>query len=204
MKFSNGSGKLLAGYVSAGKADGIGAKASFNAPQALAVGDDGKIYVADSGNSLVRVVDPATGAVSTFMSGGAPLMVPNMTSIAEGFNGTVYTISSNGIQSFTSKGPGLTYKGTGVEQALPGWSSLATNGNGVVFVTDVLRNKIWRIMDIPDLVNPASLSAGTGQSGNADGIGSTATFNKPYTLAIDKAGSVYINDLANRAIRVMR
>lgn len=204
MKVSNGSGELLAGYVSAGKADGIGAQASFNAPQALAVGDDGKIYVADSGNSLVRVVDPATGAVSTFMSGGAPLMVPNMTSITEGFNGTVYTISSNGIQSFTSKGLGLTYKGTGVEQALPGWSSLATNGNGVVFVTDVLRNKIWRIMDSPDTANNVSLAAGTGQSGKKDGLGSIATLSMPYSLAIDKGGVVYINDMANRAIRVMR
>ncbi len=204
MKISNGSAQLLAGSVSAGQADGIGAQASFSAPQALAVGDDGKIYVADTGNSLVRVVDSTSGAVSSFMSGGAPLVVPSMTSIAEGFNGTVYTIGSNGIQSFTSQGPRLAYKGTSAETALPGWTSLATDGKGVVFVTDVLRNRIWRIMDTPDLANSASLMAGTGQSGKTDGIGSVATFNKPYTLAIDKAGAVYINDLANRAIRVMR
>jgi hypothetical protein len=204
MKITSSESMVLAGSVSGGRVDGTGTQASFSIPQALTVGTDGKIYVADSGNGLIRLVDPSSGAVSTFMSGGSPLLVPDATAIAQGMNGTVYTISGAGIQSFTASGPGLTYRGSTVETTLPGWSSLVSDGKGIVFVTDVLRNKVWRIVDTPDLVNNVSLIAGTGQSGKTDGSGSVATFNKPYTLAIDKLGAVYINDLANRAIRVMR
>jgi sugar lactone lactonase YvrE len=47
-----------------GSADGVGAAASFKAPHGLATDSAGNVYVADSGNNVVRKISPA-GVVST-------------------------------------------------------------------------------------------------------------------------------------------
>ncbi len=55
----------LAGVAgSSGSSDGIGALARFKGPTALAVDAAGRVYVADTGNHSIRVID-ATGFVST-------------------------------------------------------------------------------------------------------------------------------------------
>lgn len=54
----------LAGSGQAGAADGAGNSASFHQPSGLTVDSDGIIYVADTGNSLLRKITPA-GVVST-------------------------------------------------------------------------------------------------------------------------------------------
>jgi hypothetical protein len=57
----------LAGQTSAGSVDGTGASASFSAPDGVAILPNGNIIVADSGNSLVRMV--TSGGVVTTLSG---------------------------------------------------------------------------------------------------------------------------------------
>jgi sugar lactone lactonase YvrE len=50
----------------AGNVDGIGSAARFDHPQGVALDGRGHLYVADSGNRVVRVVTLASGAVETF------------------------------------------------------------------------------------------------------------------------------------------
>jgi hypothetical protein len=57
----------LAGQTTAGSADGTGAGASFNQPDGVAILSNGNIIVADTGNSLVRMV--TSGGVVTTLSG---------------------------------------------------------------------------------------------------------------------------------------
>ena len=70
----DGSVRTLAGggipdasrvWVPGGYADGPGDRARFNRPAAVAVGPDGRVYIADSYNHCVRVMTPG-GDVSTF------------------------------------------------------------------------------------------------------------------------------------------
>lgn len=46
-----------------------------------------------------------------------------------------------------------------------------------------------------------TLAGTAGSSGSADGTGSTARFNFPYSIAIDTAGNVYVADTYNQTIR---
>jgi sugar lactone lactonase YvrE len=53
--------------ASSGSADGTGTLASFNNPQGLALDSNGNLYVADTGNDLIRKIAP--GAVVTTVGG---------------------------------------------------------------------------------------------------------------------------------------
>jgi sugar lactone lactonase YvrE len=64
----DGNVTTLAGN-SEGFADGVGASASFNTPSALALGHDGSLYVADTGNNRIRKITP-DGRVSTIAGDG--------------------------------------------------------------------------------------------------------------------------------------
>ena len=65
---ADGEVRTLCGSGKAGKADGKPREASFDLPTGLAVGADGTLYVADTGNGSIRSVD-ASGAVSTLCTG---------------------------------------------------------------------------------------------------------------------------------------
>ena len=44
-------------------------------------------------------------------------------------------------------------------------------------------------------------SAGGTAGGRADGIGSAATFDNPYGVAVDSLGVVYVSDTGNKLVR---
>ncbi|MES2810179.1 MAG: gliding motility-associated C-terminal domain-containing protein [Bacteroidota bacterium] len=68
--------------------------------------------------------------------------------------------------------------------------------NGDIYITDQGGHLIRKIS-----ANVVSTFAGSGLPGNADGIGTAASFSSPRGLAIDGMANIYVADQANNLIR---
>ncbi len=73
---------------------------------------------------------------------------------------------------------------------------LAVDASGNMYVGDVL-NKIYKISP----AGAVTTFAGSGQSGSADGTGTTASFHLPRGMAFDRSGNLYVSDEQNNRIR---
>ena len=167
-----------AGGTANGRADGVGSEATFDGPEGVAVDASGHLYVADYNNHLIRCVDIfAGGYVDTVAGGGGP--------------GGVAAGSSNGIgSSATFSNPiGVAVDGTGDN----------------VYVADEGNNLIRAIVVATGVVSTLAGggSAGGTAFGNANGVGSAATFNAVSGIAIDGDGSIYVGDNFNNNVRVI-
>ena len=67
---AGGAVTTFAGDGTSGYLDGTGTAARFNQPRGLAVDGSGNLYVGDMGNSCIRVVAIASGAVTTLAGTG--------------------------------------------------------------------------------------------------------------------------------------
>jgi hypothetical protein len=75
---------------------------------------------------------------------------------------------------------------------------VAVDGAGNVFVADNGNDTIRKIT--PGGV-VTTLAGTAGSSGSADGTGAAARFNKPFGVAVDGAGNVFVADYYNNTIR---
>jgi sugar lactone lactonase YvrE len=78
-------------------------------------------------------------------------------------------------------------------------AGLAVAADGTVFVSDLAWHRI--VVFAPGGV-PRVL-AGTGVSGFVDGATDVARFHQPVGLALDAAGTLYVADLSNHAVRAV-
>ena len=216
---------LLAGTYNAGFQNGpapLGA--SFSEPIGLAYdAASGMVYIADTGNNVIRSLNLVSGNVSTFAGSGVsgfldgPALQAQFSSpsgisldqstgniyIADTYNyrirllnvtsGDISTIAGNGMFGF-SDGPALQAE-LGIAFGIAFESS-----NGIIFFTDQGNNRV-RIVNMAS--GTVSTIAGTGTPGFLDGPASQAEFNVPVGIAFDTSyGNVMVADSANSRIRL--
>jgi sugar lactone lactonase YvrE len=214
----------LAGAVGlGGYLDGAGGAARFNQPMGVAVDASGNVYVADSGNLVIREITPG-GVVSTLAGKAGSYGSTDGTGSAARFADSVYTgptsvavdgvgdvyvsdASNNTVRKITQAGVVTTLAGSpGQGGGLDGTGSAASFGypygvaatsSGTVYVAD-------NVYDTIRAITPAgvvSTLAGAANIGSADGAGGSAGFFLPGAVAIDNSGNAYVADSGNNTIR---
>lgn len=210
----------LAGRPTAGASDGFRHKAQFNCPGGVTVDPAGNLYVADTGNSVIRKVDVA-GAVTTLagqpgeagsldgLGTNAQFNVPQGIAcdvlsgdlyVADTGNHTIRRITPFGLVSTVAGAPGQpnSLDGPCAEARFNHPEALAADASGNLYVADTWNHVIRKVTPAGSVTTIAGLA---GNAGAADGVGQKARFNRPAGVAVDPVGNVYVADFMNHTIR---
>lgn len=203
----------VAGTGVAGLVNGSYNTARFYEPFGLAVGPNGKLYVADSRNHVIRVISGSQ--VSTF-AGTGKAGLTNGAALSATFNyprdvavdssGKVYVadtsnnairVISNGVVSTLAGGGASGYtEGSASSAKFYGPYGLDVASNGAVYIADTYNNRIRRIYN-----GVTYLVAGDGGQGLYNGSTSQARFYYPRDVAVTSGGVIYVAGGNNHVIR---
>jgi DNA-binding beta-propeller fold protein YncE len=150
---------------------GPATEAELNTPTAVIVAPDGAVLIADARNNRVRRIAP---------------------------DGTIATLAGNGTEGFRGDG------GPAADAELDFPSGLALDAAGSLYIADTDNHRVRRVT--PD--GTIATIAGSGPTGylrggfGGDGRPATAArLWRPFGLALDAAGSLYIADGFNNRVR---
>lgn len=125
--------------------------------------------------------------------------------VADEFNCTIRKMTpagTNWIVTTLAGSPRLVgfADGTNGTATLNGPSGVAVDGSGNVFVADQSNNTIRRVTPNGVVTTLAGMAP---LFGSQDGSNSVARFNRPYGLAVDGNGNIYVTDSGNYTVRKM-
>ncbi len=205
-----------------GDRDGIPGAARFNEVNAVFFDATGNLYVADSGNDLIRKVLP-NGNVSTIAGEGGITGTANGSGNLAQFNfpsgvavdasGNIFVADTNNhlIRKITVSGGNYTVStlagnagvagfadGTGTSAKFNFPSAIAVDASGNLYVADAQNNAIRKVTQGGVVT---TLAGHPPQAGLVDGTGSFAYFNFPSGITVDASGNIYVTDTDNNTIR---
>jgi large repetitive protein len=156
------------------------ANVTLNNPSGVALDGAGNLYIADSGNNVIREVSAATGFISTVVGSfpGTP-----------GFGGDGSAATAAGVE-------------------LDGPLGITVDAAGDLYIADTNNQRIRRVDAVSGIIttaagdgNPSGLGDGKGTFFGDNGAANAAGLSLPYAVAFDVNGDMFIPDSANNRIR---
>eukprot|EP01122_Echinamoeba_exundans_P010659 TRINITY_DN4039_c0_g1_i1.p1 TRINITY_DN4039_c0_g1~~TRINITY_DN4039_c0_g1_i1.p1 ORF type:complete len:727 (-),score=127.65 TRINITY_DN4039_c0_g1_i1:201-2381(-) len=215
--------ETIAGCGVSGNSDGDALKGGFGVLEAIAVGSDGSIYVADQTHHKIRKIE--NGIITTIAGCGqrglqdGPALEAKFnfpTGLAVARDSTLYIIESNNRVRKLKDGVVSTFAGTD----LLGWTGAIKNIDGpaleaqfsglmgialdpcddsIMYLTEYSPHRIRMIQD-----GKVSTVVGTGVAQWRDGPVASALINGPHSIAVGLDGAVYFSDFGNHRIRMIK
>jgi sugar lactone lactonase YvrE len=183
--FAGGASTVCGGATDSFGDGCLATQATLNAPRAVAIDTAGSVYIADTGNNLIRKVTPGTGLITRYAGGGSASTAGGTCS------GLAASITSPVATAFDALGNGC--PATLAVFSKP--SGLAADNLGSIYVADTGSNTIRVIASNGYVSNLAG--GGTVCSSAVDSLGdgcsSNATvFNAPTALAFDNVNKALL------------
>jgi hypothetical protein len=207
---------------------GPATNAPLRDPRGVAVDTAFNIYIADTGNSRIRMITGSSGVITTIAGTGvdgyngdnitattARLNYPS--GVAVDTAGSIYIADSDNdrIRKVTGS-PGVitTIAGTGA----PGYNGdggqatsarlndprgVAVDTAGDIYIADFFNHRIRKITGSPGVITTIA-GDGTSGYGGDGGPATSAQLSNPIGVAVDPAGNLYIADNNNNRIRKVR
>ncbi len=215
---------LFAGIISPGYSgdDGPATQAQLNYPKGVAADGEGNIYIADTDNNRIRMVN-RDGVITTVAGNGTAgyagdygfainAQLRNPTGIAVDSNGNLYIADSGNhrIRKVNTDGIITTVAGNGIagfggdndlalqaQLYFPG--GVAADSFGNIFIADTSNHRIRKI----DPNGIITTIAGTGAAGyiGDDCPAKDTSLYSPRGVAVDEKGNIFIADTNNDRIR---
>ncbi len=222
----NGAVSTLAGVPASlanpdgGANDGTAATAQFSYPVGIASDGAGNLYVADTGNSVIRRVNSTNGVTTVQVTNyvfyeptALALDTNNNLWVADTRNDTICVISNISVivnqSAFVIAGalrqPGTNDAASAAAALFNQPAGLLWDPNGAgLLISDTGNDTIRRLF--PNTAEGGfsvqTVAGLPGKSGNLDGPVSVAEFNSPLGLAVDAINNgYYIVDMKNNELR---
>ncbi|HEY1653061.1 MAG TPA: hypothetical protein VGG09_14350 [Acidimicrobiales bacterium] len=175
------------GFISTYAGDGIpgyrgdngpASRAELTSPTGLALDALGNLYIADSGNNVIRRV--STSGVITTVAGNVAA-----------------DQSSDGLGGFSGDG------GPATSARLNSPEGIALDQAGDLFIADTFNNAIREVTSGGTISTIVDTTAAKGSSGNG-GPAASAKLNTPFAVSVDAStADLYIGDTSNSKVRVV-
>jgi hypothetical protein len=208
---SAGTLSIVAGTGGVGYAGdgGPATNAVLNGPEGVTVDAAGNLYIADTGNNVIRMVN-AAGIISTVARNFQDIQSLSVDAagnlyFADRLNNVVRLVSPTGVVSIVAGNGTAGYSGDGGQATAAEFNqpdSVTVDAGGNLYIADRYNNVIREVSP----TGIVSTVAGNGSAGYAGdgGAATAAKLNFPYGVVLDGAGSFYTLDLQNLRLRRVR
>jgi uncharacterized protein (TIGR03437 family) len=210
------AGSNTGGYAGDGGAANV---AELDYPTGVAVDAAGNVYIADSGNNVIREV--SGGNINTILGGNAPKLLNDPETVLVDSSGNLYISEQSGykISKYNIASGTLTVlagngnsgysgdNGPAIDAELDDPSGIALDSKGYLYICDTTNSVIRKIS--PDGI--ITTIAGTTVGGEIDhgyygngGPATSALLNFPHSILVTASGDIYFSDTNNNVIRELK
>lgn len=173
--------------TSSGCGDGGPANAAYlNFPNGIALDSAGNIYIADTDDEVIRVVNPGTQTVTI-----AGTMIPG---------GDILTVAGNlGQRGYSGDGEPPTATSPAPALLDEPWGVFVDSSNDI-FIADSDNGAIREVVAAATVIQTIAGNGTPGFSGD-EGSATSATLDEPQSAAVTASGNLFIADTENSRIR---